>query len=704
MRLDSTIAEATATGIGVALVSKEPASDAFDNYLGETMDFLNTILPKVGCHVGRYELIEELGRGGCGVVFRARQSGLDAEVAVKIMIPRLTRESEQLQLYERFELEAKIMKDLEHAAAIKVRDFGRTDQGLPYLVTEFIRGQTLQHVLDEGPLSLERTIHMAKQILGCLAEAHRQGIIHRDLKPSNIMLRDVVGELDAVKLIDFGIAKSFAHDSGVDTRTGMQCGTPWYMAPEQVHNDERLDGRLDLYALGLIIAECLTAKRVVRSVDFMEALLIQTRREPHLFERQVSDSLLFPIIQRATQKKREHRYGEATTMRNDLIVVERCLWLESGPQQLDMSPLRTPMVVPKSGGHMRSPFEATSPALRRNTPQTVIPALLEDTAEYVPPTPRDDVLPVAIHVVGNSAPSRDSHFRTALAVLLVLFGLGLAGLLGLVVTSGSFSDVGVTSVAVDEPVNATDTLEVPARVEFDGSDDRAMANSEPQSIDAVNGIAVAEEPVEQDPLLEAPERSPVAHVTSQEDEPESESGTTEDNPVIVDEPERPETFVAMPTPEDTPKTEPETAPDDVVIVEEPERPEMAVGPTDFFIPSVDAYGHRDDDLPRYFWESQPEPFSPFDNRDEVARIVEETLAQVEALMHHGGHDQAILLLEELHELTPDDPHVMRLLFENFAEIEQPQAAAFWLRNYIETNPFDPNANELYQLLEELERG
>lgn len=617
------------------------------------MDFLNTILPKVGCHVSRYELIEELGRGGCGVVFRARQTGLDAEVAVKIMIPRLTRESEQLQLYERFELEAKIMKDLEHAAAIKVRDFGRTDQGLPYLVTEFIRGQTLQHVLDEGPLSLERTIHMAKQILGCLAEAHGRGIIHRDLKPSNIMLRDVVGELDAVKLIDFGIAKSFVHDSGVDTRTGMQCGTPWYMAPEQVHNDERLDGRLDLYALGLIIAECLTAERVVQTADFMEALLIQTRQEPHLFDRQVSDSLLFPIIRRATDKKRDLRYGEATTMRNDLIVIERCLWLESGPQQLDLSPLPTATAIPACGTKVRRPFDATSPALRLNTPQTVVPGLLDDTAEFVAPTPRDTALPVAIHVAGNPTPTRNSHFRTALAVLLVLFGLGLAGFLGLVLTSGSLGDVGVTSATIEEPVSIDRSVTAPSRTDYDGSLDRAV--SEP-------------------------------------------------------EPERPETVVETPTQEDTSDAEAEATMDDTVVVEEPERPEVGpifepIGHIDLFIPSVDANSPDADGVfGRHDWEPEPNPFEPFDHREEIARISEDTFAQVEALMHHGGHDQAILLLEELHELTPDDPHVMRLLFENFASIEQTEAAAFWLRNYIENNPFDPNAPELNQILDELERG
>ena len=197
------------------------------------MDIIERIIPHVGDRIGRYELTSELGRGGFGVVFRAKQSGLEVEVAIKVMLPPTTNQAQRMQLYERFELEAQVMKKLAHPAAIKVRDFGRTSEGLPYLATEFVPGKELTDILKDSPLAVDRVIRITKQILGCLAEAHHIGIIHRDLKPANIMLRDIYGEADTAKVLDFGIAKLLAGESGVDTVTGMRFGTPFYMAPEQ---------------------------------------------------------------------------------------------------------------------------------------------------------------------------------------------------------------------------------------------------------------------------------------------------------------------------------------------------------------------------------------------------------------------------------------------------------------------------------------
>ena len=237
------------------------------------------------------------------------------------MIPPVSSKAEQLQTLERFQQEAQVIKQLEHSAALKVRDFGRTDEGLPFLVTEFIRGRELSAVLQEAPLSLERTIRVSKQVLSCLAEAHHLRIIHRDLKPANLMIRDIYGEHDSVKVLDFGISKILG-ESGVKTQTGLRFGTPWYMAPEQAKGLKDIDGRLDLYAFGLIMAECLTGRRVVAIDDMTGALLQQASPEPLPFEPAVMQSPLFPVIRKATQKDPNHRFPDAIAMREAVEAVE----------------------------------------------------------------------------------------------------------------------------------------------------------------------------------------------------------------------------------------------------------------------------------------------------------------------------------------------------------------------------------------------
>jgi serine/threonine protein kinase len=286
------------------------------------MDILEKIIPKVGQQIGRYALVEELGRGGFGIVYRARQIGLDVDVALKLMLPNVSSQFQRMQLYERFQQEAKVLRRLEHPSVVKVRDFGKTSDGLPYLVTEYVRGKTLEYHIDQGPLDLDHIIRISKQVLGCLGEAHHMGILHRDMKPANIMLHEIYGEHDQAKVLDFGIAKVLKEQTHVHTQTGMAMGTPWYMAPEQAKGRKDLDGRVDLYALGLIIAECITGRRVVKQEDLVAAVLVHAGPEPIEFEREVLQSILFPIIRRATQKDPKRRYRDAVAMRQELRVIE----------------------------------------------------------------------------------------------------------------------------------------------------------------------------------------------------------------------------------------------------------------------------------------------------------------------------------------------------------------------------------------------
>ena len=277
------------------------------------------IIPTVGERIGRYEIVSELGQGGFGVVYLARQVGIDAQVAIKLLLVKSNDEAQKLQVVDRFRQEAEIIKRLEHPCALKIRDFGTTEDGAPYLVTEYVRGTDLDKVIKEQPLTIARTVRVGGQILGCLAEAHSLGVVHRDLKPANIKVRDIVGEKDAVKVLDFGIAKLSDDEGGLQTQTGAGFGTPYYMSPEQCRGEKLIDGRADIYALGLILAECLTGQRVVQADSTLAAIYFQVNPNQHDYPPELRQCPLFPVIERATQKNRDWRYPEALAMREELL-------------------------------------------------------------------------------------------------------------------------------------------------------------------------------------------------------------------------------------------------------------------------------------------------------------------------------------------------------------------------------------------------
>lgn len=282
------------------------------------MEAIEQLVPLVGdVLVERYELLQELGRGGFGVVFLATQRGLDEDVAVKLLLPHVLANP---QLYQRFEREILVAKSLRHPNSVRILDVAKTDRGLPFYVMEFVDGDALDDVLKrEGRLSPARTKSIGIQILKSLAEAHSKGVIHRDLKPGNVMLCDLVGESDFVKVLDFGIAKALGDvGKGQQTETGLVLGTPSYMSPEQAVSLRDIDGRSDLYTVGLILAECILGTQVVKGESPFVMLAQHGSRTPLAFPQEITASALWPVINRATQKQREFRYPDATAMRIDL--------------------------------------------------------------------------------------------------------------------------------------------------------------------------------------------------------------------------------------------------------------------------------------------------------------------------------------------------------------------------------------------------
>jgi eukaryotic-like serine/threonine-protein kinase len=199
----------------------------------------------VGTQLGRYVIEAPLGKGGMGEVFRARDTRLGRQVAIKIS---------QAQFSERFEREARAISALNHPNICTLYDVGPN-----YLVMELVEGETLAARLKKGALSVEQTLQYGAQIADALAAAHAKEITHRDLKPGNIMLSKTAG----VKLLDFGLAKIRSQDGGSLTETNAVMGTPAYMAPEQLEGQEA-DPRSDIYSLGLVLYEAITRKRAVQ--------------------------------------------------------------------------------------------------------------------------------------------------------------------------------------------------------------------------------------------------------------------------------------------------------------------------------------------------------------------------------------------------------------------------------------------------------
>ncbi|MCA9525084.1 MAG: serine/threonine protein kinase, partial [Myxococcales bacterium] len=205
---------------------------------------------------GKYHLIDVLGRGGFGAVYRALQAPVGRTVAVKVIGGRHADDQEDLRA--RFMREARAIASLRHHATVALHDFGEDGDTL-YMVLEVVEGETLRDVLKrEGRLPVHRAVHIARQVLEALQEAHAQGLVHRDLKPSNVMLSLTPFGDDKVKVLDFGIAKivEAERSDGVETSKGMVYGSPAYMAPEQAQ--ARAEPRSDLYAVGVMLYEMLT--------------------------------------------------------------------------------------------------------------------------------------------------------------------------------------------------------------------------------------------------------------------------------------------------------------------------------------------------------------------------------------------------------------------------------------------------------------
>ncbi len=260
-------------------------------------------LKEITGRIGKYDIVRPLGKGSMGIVYLAKDSMLDREVALKVMVSNI---AEDPGLKMRFEREAKAVAKLSHPNVVNVFDLGYHTDGSPFMAMELLRGDDLQKTMRLGPMPLDRKVSIIVQVLVGLAHAHQAGIVHRDIKPANIF----IGNDGAVKIMDFGVARL---TTASVTGTGAIVGTADYMSPEQVKG-ARVDGRSDLFSVGCMFYEMLVGKRPFHAENLMAIFFKITHGAPNLnaLPSGPEYDALTPILAKALAKDLNERYENAT--------------------------------------------------------------------------------------------------------------------------------------------------------------------------------------------------------------------------------------------------------------------------------------------------------------------------------------------------------------------------------------------------------
>src|SRR5271168_290709 len=266
-----------------------------------------------GTKLDGYEILDLLGAGGMGEVYRARDSVLKRDVAIKVLPSFVSNDPDRLH---RFEQEAQAAAALNHPNILAVHQFG-VFEGAPYLVSELLEGGTLRQVVQRGPMPVHKAIDLAVQIAHGLEAAHEKGIVHRDLKPENLF----VTKDGRVKILDFGLAKLKQHQPDPDgaaptitqkTGPGMVMGTAGYMSPEQVRG-KAVDHRTDIFAFGAILYEMLTSKRAFQRATSAETMTAILNDDPPSISQivQTTPPGLQRVVHRCLEKNPEQRFYSA---------------------------------------------------------------------------------------------------------------------------------------------------------------------------------------------------------------------------------------------------------------------------------------------------------------------------------------------------------------------------------------------------------
>ena len=268
--------------------------------------------------IGRYQILERVGKGGMGVLFRGVDSVLDREVAIKLMLLDFSSDADEMR--PRFYREAKAVAKLQHPNIVTVFEFAE-EQGTPYIVMEFLRGMSLaERMTSAVPLTLDDKLNIVAQLSSALSYAHEQGVVHRDVKPANVFILPD----GTVKLLDFGVAKL---TTSTLTRQGDVLGSASYMSPEQVAGAESVDGRADIFAAGVVLYELLAGRRPYEA-DSPTATVVKILYEEPTPLEQVTTGLppqLVAAVKKALAKNPADRFATAGDFARELQIIRRSL-------------------------------------------------------------------------------------------------------------------------------------------------------------------------------------------------------------------------------------------------------------------------------------------------------------------------------------------------------------------------------------------
>ena len=276
--------------------------------------------PLIGLVVaGRYRIMECIGRGGMGVVYRVEHTEIGKLLALKLLAGELSR---QKDVVRRFKREALLASRLTHPNCVQVFDFGVSD-GLTYLVMELVVGRDLSRLIKPKPMQSPRLAKIMVQVCSSLAEAHGMGIVHRDIKPENIVIAKTKNGSDFAKVLDFGLAKlRESSELNTVTGTGQVVGTPFYMAPEQIHG-RPVDGRADIYALGAVMYEALTGEPTFRGSSPMAVFTKHLTQTPEPPSCRATNQMIPPtmdkIVLRCLEKSPDERYQQIEDLQRALV-------------------------------------------------------------------------------------------------------------------------------------------------------------------------------------------------------------------------------------------------------------------------------------------------------------------------------------------------------------------------------------------------
>jgi eukaryotic-like serine/threonine-protein kinase len=318
---DSALQSSTLTDLDPSLSKTEPranvpgtrpSSAKYDPLVGTTL-------------AERYEVIRRIGEGGMGAVYEARHCIIEKRVAIKVLLEKFV---ENQELMARLLQEARLASSIGHQNIVDVTDFGTTRDGRAFVVMEFLEGEPLSElIMRDAPLPVDRSIGIVRQVASALGAAHAKGIVHRDVKPENVYLVRR-GDTDFVKVVDFGVSKAVRSreepggESQRLTRTGAVLGTPLFMSPEQAGGSDDIDHRADIWAVALILYECLTGELPFRGNNYLgvvSQILNKEAQPPSVLRPELGiPAAVDRVVMHGLAKDRNRRYPTMDALERDL--------------------------------------------------------------------------------------------------------------------------------------------------------------------------------------------------------------------------------------------------------------------------------------------------------------------------------------------------------------------------------------------------